>query len=353
MTISPPPQILSPVIRFQRIGLCGGTRIREDNARFCEELGAQLAAEESLILVSGGFKCFTSDSTRMSGDWAFVKGARDWLKAGCKSLDTRIETLLPDPKQDRPNTERFKIGTVIHLQGRSLQSRRFRLVGATDTLVAIEGAKGTREIIDLALALEKPILPLPFTGGVAATRWNENKALICEWFDIDKKTARAWETTQLTNLSQVEIVDLARTVKRHLLHQLRRKCFVMMPFSSEFLPLYHEAIRPAIDEIGFVPVRTDQLNFVGDTLSVLHGAIRTCSCGLAVITGNNPNVLYELGLTHAQGKQSILLCKFSSGRCLPELPYDLRNEFVIGYKPDDWNSLRQTISAVLKQIKGE
>ena len=127
----------------------------------------------------------------------------------------------------------------------------------------------------------------------------------------------------------------------------------MMPFSSEYLPLYEQSVKLAIVEQGFEAVRTDHLNLVGNVVEVLRGAINSCDCAIAVITGHNPNVMYELGLAHAQGKPVILLaeCDLDEAQ-FKDLPFDLRNEYVIGYK-QDWASLREKISVVLKQVLGD
>lgn len=343
---------IHPVVRTRRIGLCGGTRITTENAAFAEALGAELVMEQGMVLVTGGFKCFAYSPETPSGDWSFVAGARERLRGEHISTDRKIETLLPDPNNEPPRTVRFSEGTVITLKGRSLQSRRFKIVGSVDTLVAIEGARGTREIIDLALALEKPVLPLPFTGGVALLRWNENRKLIHEWFEIDRATAETWESLTLTGMSRNQILSLAKSVKRHLLHQLRRKCFVMMPFASEFFPIYQNAIKPAVEEVGFLPVRTDQLDLVGDVVGALHAAIRSSACGIAVITRNNANVMYELGLAHAQAKPVLLVCEKDAGSSgLPVLPYDLRHESVLPYSNGELDTLRVTIRGVLEQLK--
>lgn len=343
-----------PAIRPRRIGLCGGTVILPENADFAEMLGIELASEEGVILVSGGFKCFDQNTSSQSADWSFVNGASNWLQSQKLVVDKHIETLLPAPKYENIGAIRFKEGRIISLEGRSLQARRFKLVGATDTLVAIEGKKGTREIIDLALALDKPILPLPFTNGIAKSRWFENKILICEWFEINKRTAKEWESLSLINMNKDQIIALARSVKQHLLHQLRRKCFVMMPFSQEYMLLYNKVIKPVIEASGFLAVRTDQLGLIGNVVDALHGAIRTSACGLAVITGNNPNVMYELGLTHALNKHVIILCEFNKNKnSLPELPFDLRNESVIGYSLDNLDMIKQLLHQVFIQMKNE
>jgi hypothetical protein len=62
--------------------------------------------------------------------------------------------------------------------------------------------------------------------------------------------------------------------------------------------------------------------------------------------------MYELGLAHAQEKPVVLLCEKEHGSSgLPELPYDLRHESVIGYSTGDLATLRETIQGVLERLK--
>jgi hypothetical protein len=79
-------------------------------------------------------------------------------------------------------------------------------------------------------------------------------------------------------------------------------------------------------------------------------AQRLCDCVVAVITQFNPNVMYELGFAHAQGKPAVLLCQIGTQDLLPDLPFDLRNEQVIAYRPDNLRRLRDDLSAVLSQL---
>src|SRR4051794_10688279 len=90
-------ETLHPVVRPRRIGLCGGTVIETENATFAEELGGELATEEGMILLTGGFKCFAQSTDAPSGDWSFIKGARERLRRERIPIERKVETLLPDP----------------------------------------------------------------------------------------------------------------------------------------------------------------------------------------------------------------------------------------------------------------
>jgi hypothetical protein len=62
-----------------------------------------------------------------------------------------------------------------------------------DSLVTIEGEHGTPEMVDLALEFEKPVLPLPFTGGRSEKQWHEHKDVIAKRLRIDEETVGAWK----------------------------------------------------------------------------------------------------------------------------------------------------------------
>jgi hypothetical protein len=346
--IEKPLHLRHYALRHRRICVCGGTLHTPERVTFCKRLGWELAGEKSFIFITGGFRSGLKEPNLYSADYATIIGARNRFNTEKIQLTSRIETFLPE--MDTPDIKRFRIGKVHILHNRTRQARRFTLVGASDAIVAVEGHENTREIIDLSFALEKPCLPLPFAGGVSVKRWHENRSLIQEWFSIDTKTAREIEKIQLDTLSQERINNLARRIKELLSYKIKRKCFIIMPFDSDYLPLYLQAIKPAVLKCGFTPIRADHLNLVGNAVEVLHQAINTCDCAIAVITTFNPNVMYELGFSHALKKPIIILCKGSKNRGrIPLLPFDLRNEFVIDYT-DDLKSLQNNIINVLQEL---
>lgn len=344
---SVPHQALRP----RRVGVCGGGRIDPWNARFCEALGWELAGEEGLTIASGGSRHYKDHPEEPAAEWSVVKGALARLRADGGVAERRIETFLP--RATSGDTERFRVGKVYDLFNRSWQARRFALVNCSDVLVSIQGGGGTKLQIDLALALDRKCLPIPFTGGISRKRWKENREAICTSFGIDGETARRLEAVVLKRGSSDLLSELAALVTRFVVCNLSLKCFIIMPFAGEFESLYEGAIEPGVSGSGFTPVRADHLNLVGNAIAALRNAMVACDCALAVITDYNPNVMYELGFAHSLGKPVLLLHHLGEGEgdLLRDLPFDLRSEFVMGYR-NDWVALREEISAVLRQLVG-
>jgi hypothetical protein len=74
-------------------------------------------------------------------------------------------------------------------------------------------------------------------------------------------------------------------------------------------------------------------------------AIQQARICIVDLTGNNPNVMFELGLAQAAGKETVLLCQD-----IAQLPFDVRGQRVIKYKGDGVDAqlaLRAAIRAVL------
>jgi hypothetical protein len=73
---------------------------------------------------------------------------------------------------------------------------------------------------------------------------------------------------------------------------------VAMPFAPDFKEIYR-IVKNACDSLNLIPVRTDELPLVGNVVEIIREGIASCECAVAVITGQNPNVMYDLGLQHA------------------------------------------------------
>lgn len=89
-----------------------------------------------------------------------------------------------------------------------------------------------------------------------------------------------------------------------------REIFVVMPFDKKFDPIFDELIEPATDlankKLGFTkknlklyPYRTKQdIRTTSGWINVLEH-LTTAQVVVGVLTSNNPNVFYELGIAHA------------------------------------------------------
>jgi hypothetical protein len=97
-------------------------------------------------------------------------------------------------------------------------------------------------------------------------------------------------------------------------------CFVMMPFGEWFDRYYQEIYVPAIKEAGFETVRADELFTTGSVVEQIWEQIEKSKLLIADLTGKNPNVFYELGLSHA-AKKPVVFTASEVG----DVPFDLRH----------------------------
>lgn len=77
--------------------------------------------------------------------------------------------------------------------------------------------------------------------------------------------------------------------------------FVAMPFDRNFDDVYLFGIKQAVEKNGRVSERTDQEFFTGDIIERIKLRIIDSELVIADISGNNPNVFYEIGLADGMG----------------------------------------------------
>lgn len=122
-------------------------------------------------------------------------------------------------------------------------------------------------------------------------------------------------------------------------------CFVLMPFGKkpnaagdivDFDEVYHQIIKPAIENAGLECLRADEEMTGGIIHKPMFERLILCEYAVADLTTANANVFYELGLRHAVRPWSTVLI-FADGERLPfdvgllrALPYKLS-----GGLPDD------------------
>lgn len=97
------------------------------------------------------------------------------------------------------------------------------------------------------------------------------------------------------------------------------KAFVIMPFDPELEPVYTRFLQPILTENGFDVKRADDIDSQRNILQDIVQAIYESDLIVADLTGNNPNVFYELGIAHAFRKPVIL-----STQSIEDVPFDLR-----------------------------
>ena len=106
-------------------------------------------------------------------------------------------------------------------------------------------------------------------------------------------------------------------------------CFVLMPFARDFNEVYEEVIKPTVTgpQIEMKCIRADEIYSVKPIINDVWTHIQKAELIIADLTGRNPNVFYELGLSHAVRKKTILIAQN-----LADVPFDLRHLRLIEYR---------------------
>jgi predicted Rossmann-fold nucleotide-binding protein len=343
---------MNNTIRPRRLFVSGGSRLSANAALLWKELGVLLALENDLIVITGGLAGRKDEISSQTADSMIVEGMKQVLKEKGKQTEGQIETFLPDKKQDWNNLMRFEEGKMQILKNRNAQSRRFRMVHSADVVISIEGEVGTRSILDVALAIERPILPLPFGGGASKKVWQENREDILNWFQIKPDEAEYIERICLEKLIESEIKELAKRVNDCLLRGFTQGCFVIMQIHKEKDPVFDKAISPALKANRFQPWRTDRSIFSGDLIEAIHDGLRHCRFVIADTTDDRPNVMYELGFAHASNKTVILLRHANPDGSISKPPFDFQNHHILNYT-DDLNDLRRRLKKIIAKDIGK
>jgi len=101
---------------------------------------------------------------------------------------------------------------------------------------------------------------------------------------------------------------------------------VLMPFSSDFDDIYQLGIKPACKAAGADVERVDEQIFSESILTRIYEQIARADIVVAEMTGNNPNVFYEVGYAHALHKTIVLLTSKAA-----DIPFDLKHYTHIVY----------------------
>ncbi len=130
-------------------------------------------------------------------------------------------------------------------------------------------------------------------------------------------------------------------------------CFVVSPIGDPGSAVRNRAdavfaaiIEPAVTRLGFTPLRADQIERPGlISIQMLNYLVRS-PLVIADATGNNPNVLYEIGVRHAIGKPLIQIAEFGS-----KLPFDIESIRRIEFDRSDVGSYDHAIDLIAGQAE--
>ena len=139
----------------------------------------------------------------------------------------------------------------------------------------------------------------------------------------------------------------------------QRTVFVAMPFAKkvvegheiDFDSVYRTILRPGIQSAGtpdglpFFPTRADEGLFSGIIDEIMYRRLESSRICLADVTGQNPNVMIELGVRyHASPSGTIVL-----RQQLGSLPFDMTHVRALPYDPADVVGAREFVARVIDE----
>ncbi|MDD1703539.1 MAG: hypothetical protein LUQ31_11230 [Methanoregula sp.] len=115
-----------------------------------------------------------------------------------------------------------------------------------------------------------------------------------------------------------------------------RKCFVISPIGVEGSKIRKHAddifdfiIEPAMKECGILAVRSDRILEPGRISESMFSELLNDDLCVAILTGANPNVYYELAIAQAVGRPVIILLEAGAS-----LPFDIQDLRCVYYDLD-------------------
>ena len=112
------------------------------------------------------------------------------------------------------------------------------------------------------------------------------------------------------------------------------KAFLAMPYRAE-LGWVRNAIAAACRRLGIELISVDEQVTTGDVTAGIHQHVRSSDFGYVVLTGLNPNVMYELGLLHQAAKPTIILSDAET-----VVPFDVRSLMRLEYNAQTQDEAR-------------
>lgn len=123
--------------------------------------------------------------------------------------------------------------------------------------------------------------------------------------------------------------------------------FVLMPFDSSFNDTYQMGIKETASSLNIKAERVDEQIFQEGILERIYRQIDISDIIIADMTGQNPNVFYEVGYAHAKEKICILLTHNAD-----DIPFDLKHHRHIVYG-SSIDTLRKNLKKELTWAKKE
>lgn len=220
------------------------------------------------------------------------------------SLFERIEKLIRDPFVDEFSSNR---------EITEVQKKTSSLIGQLDDIINEFGDRYRFKSNRRKQDIFRDAVTIRSQWGSAVL-----KEVIGELYIIKEKFKKS-----LLSKSDIKenlaVLKLENPIFKNTQFNLRSKyCFVMMPFTEKWSNRVWEKLKSIIECKSIRCDRADSL-YGYNVLEDIWKAINEAELLVADVTNKNPNVFYEIGLSHSLGKRVILITQN-----IEDIPFDFR-----------------------------
>ncbi len=133
----------------------------------------------------------------------------------------------------------------------------------------------------------------------------------------------------------------------------KKQCFIIGPIGDPESDtrkrsdkIFHHILDPVLQECGYSAKRADHIQKPGIITNQIFERIFADDLVIADLTGNNPNVFYELGVRHATQKPCVQIVDIGN-----KIPFDVSFMRTIIFDVTDLDSVVKTKKDLIEQIK--
>lgn len=310
-------------MRRMRICMYGGTDLQGTPIHFISALAYEILDSIPAVIITGGFKHSNEKPQAISTDVAALRGAQRYASEHGVDLKDCYEAWVPglDSRLDVGGAIRLSEAdgvTVKIMTGRTPLGRRLAMVAGVDVVVTISGRQHTEVVVEQALELGVPVVPIPDAGGDSKNLLEKYRNRIAASFDpgaLDRCLGTVSRSiADHSKTAATAVVGLIRTAKVG-------RCLVLIPYDDEHDRMYASTIEPAVAR-HMMPIRLDRLPKSEAIYTSFADAIQSSSAVIADITALNENVMYEIGYSHGRGLIPLIFTRYEDR--LAELPVYFR-----------------------------
>ena len=125
------------------------------------------------------------------------------------------------------------------------------------------------------------------------------------------------------------------------------KCFLAIPYGPEWYTTVKNAVEGAVKTATY-DFKIADSSKPGDIMHQVWELIRQAHVVIADLTGLNANVMYEVGVAHALGKQVIMVTQEPNA-----IPFDVRGKRWYGYRLTELADLDKWLQTSLVEVVKE